>query len=110
MHAESYVISPEAKEIIDSSAPILAIGTTAARAIEYYARERKISGECDLFLYPQNPPRRINALMTNFHLPRSTLLALVASMIGVEKTKELYAIAIEKNYRFYSYGDATLIL
>lgn len=110
MHSERYAISAAAKEIIDSDAPILAIGTTAARAIEHYARTRKIGGECDLFLYPSNPPCRINALMTNFHLPKSTLFALVCSLVSIEKAKELYKIAVENNYRFFSYGDAMLIL
>jgi S-adenosylmethionine:tRNA ribosyltransferase-isomerase len=110
MHSEYYIIGEEAKNMIDSKTPILAVGTTAARTIEYYARTRKISGECDLFLYPENPPRRIDALMTNFHLPKSTLFMLVCSMIGVCKTKELYNIAIANNYRFYSYGDAMLII
>jgi S-adenosylmethionine:tRNA ribosyltransferase-isomerase len=110
MHRECYAITPAAREIIDSDAPILAIGTTAARTIEYYVRTRKIGGECDLFLYPDNPPRRTNALLTNFHLPKSTLFMLVCSLIGVGKAKELYAIAIKNDYRFYSYGDAMLIL
>jgi S-adenosylmethionine:tRNA ribosyltransferase-isomerase len=110
MHFERYEIGDDAKTLIDSNAPILAIGTTAARAIEYYARTRQISGECDLFLYPNNPPRRVSALLTNFHLPRSTLFTLVCSLVGVEKAKELYKLAIANNYRFYSYGDAMLIL
>jgi S-adenosylmethionine:tRNA ribosyltransferase-isomerase len=110
MHAESYAIAPAAQALIDSDAPLLAIGTTAARTIEYYARTRQTSGECDLFLHPNNPPRRINALMTNFHLPKSTLFMLVCSLVGVKRAKALYELAIANNYRFYSYGDAMLIL
>jgi S-adenosylmethionine:tRNA ribosyltransferase-isomerase len=110
MHAESYSIPPVAQALIDSKTPLIAIGTTVARAIEYYDRTRMAGGECDLFLYPRNPPRRLAALMTNFHLPRSTLFMLVCSLIGIEKTKELYALAIKSNYRFYSYGDAMLII
>jgi S-adenosylmethionine:tRNA ribosyltransferase-isomerase len=110
MHSESYEIGDRAQALIDSDTPLLAIGTTSARAIEHYAITRRTSGECDLFLYPANPPRRVNALLTNFHLPKSTLFALVCSLIGVKKTKELYKLAITNNYRFYSYGDAMLIL
>ncbi len=111
MHAEYYSISKEAKEILDSDTPIVCVGTTATRTVEYYEKHGKISaGEANLFLHPNNKPSRTNHLLTNFHLPKSTLLMLVASFVGVEKTQELYAEAIKKEYRFYSYGDAMLIL
>lgn len=111
MHAEYYSISDEAKQLLDSDVPILSIGTTSTRTIEFYAKHGKIqSGEANLFLYPNNKPNRVNHLLTNFHLPKSTLLMLVASFVGLEKTQELYAEAIAKKYRFYSYGDAMLIL
>ena len=110
MHSEFFEIPKKASEVINSQKPILAVGTTSTRTIEYYAREKKLSGECDLFLHPKNPPIRVNHLLTNFHLPKSTLIMLVSSFIGRDKTLQLYNIAIENNYRFYSYGDAMLIL
>jgi S-adenosylmethionine:tRNA ribosyltransferase-isomerase len=111
MHAEYYDISNEAKEILDSDIPLLSIGTTSTRTIEYYDKHGKVQqGEANLFLHPQNKPSRVNHLLTNFHLPKSTLLMLVASFVGLEKTQELYAEAIKHKYRFYSYGDAMLIL
>jgi len=110
MHSEYYEIPLKTCQLLDNDEPLLAIGTTVTRTIEYYARTKKCFGECDLFLHPLNPPIRINHLLTNFHLPKSTLIMLVASFIGVEKTLELYQLAIDKNYRFYSYGDAMLIL
>lgn len=111
MHSEYYDISNEAKEILDSSLPILCVGTTSTRTVEFYAKHGKIQkGEANLFLHPKNRPSRVNHLLTNFHLPKSTLLMLVASFVGLEKTQELYAEAIKEKYRFYSYGDAMLIL
>ena len=111
MHSEYYDISKEAKEILDSDIPIVSVGTTATRTIEFYARHKgQTKGEANLFLHPNNKPLRVNHLLTNFHLPKSTLLMLVASFVGLEKTQELYAEAIKEKYRFYSYGDAMLIL
>jgi len=111
MHSEYYDISQEAKIILDSDIPILSVGTTSTRTIEFYARHKnQTKGEANLFLYPNNKPLRVHHLLTNFHLPKSTLLMLVASFVGLEKTQELYAEAIKEKYRFYSYGDAMLIL
>ena len=111
MHSEYYDISDKAKKILDSDIPILSIGTTSTRTIEYYDKHGKIQrGEANLFLHPENKPSRVNHLLTNFHLPKSTLLMLVASFVGVEKAQELYKIAIEEKYRFYSYGDTMLII
>ena len=111
MHSEYYDISNAAKEILDSEIPVLSIGTTSTRTIEFYEKHGKIQkGEANLFLNPKNKPSRVNHLLTNFHLPKSTLLMLVASFVGLEKTQELYAEAIKKKYRFYSYGDAMLII
>ena len=111
MHSEYYAISDEAKEILDSQTPVLSIGTTSTRTVEFYDKHGKVqSGEANLFLHPNNKPSRVNHLLTNFHLPKSTLLMLVASFVGLEKTQELYAEAIKEKYRFYSYGDAMLIL
>ncbi|MBN2816251.1 MAG: tRNA preQ1(34) S-adenosylmethionine ribosyltransferase-isomerase QueA [Campylobacterales bacterium] len=112
MHSEYYDISPEAKTILDNpDIPVLSVGTTSTRTIEYYDKHGKeIQGEANLFLHPHNKPSRVNHILTNFHLPKSTLVMLVASFVGLEKTHELYAEAIKEKYRFYSYGDAMLIL
>ena len=84
---------------------------STTRTIEYYARHKDIQrGEANLFLHPNNKPLRVNHLLTNFHLPKSTLLMLVASFIGLQKAQDLYAEAIANKYRFYSYGDAMLII
>lgn len=111
MHSEYYDISDKAKILLDSDIQILSVGTTSTRTIEFYARNKTAQrGEANLFLHPNNKPIRVNHLLTNFHLPKSTLLMLVASFVGVDKAVELYKIAIENRYRFYSYGDAMLIL
>ena len=110
MHSEFFEIPKETAKILDSNKEIVAVGTTVTRTVEYYARTKKLSGECDLFLNPFNRPIRVNHLLTNFHLPKSTLIILVASFIGRTKTLEIYKEAIDKKYRFYSYGDAMLII
>lgn len=110
MHSEYFDIPPTSAAILESSEPILAIGTTVTRTIEHFVRTKKIQGECDLFLNPANPPQRVTHLLTNFHLPKSTLIMLVSAFIGREKTLQLYKEAIENHYRFFSYGDAMLIL
>ncbi|WP_294955257.1 tRNA preQ1(34) S-adenosylmethionine ribosyltransferase-isomerase QueA [Sulfurovum sp.] len=110
MHSEYFDIPQDAARVLDSDREILAIGTTVTRTIEYYVRTQKTQGECDLFLNPHNPPRRVTHLLTNFHLPKSTLIMLVSAFIGREKTLQLYKEAIAKKYRFFSYGDAMLIL
>jgi len=111
MHSEYYDISNAAKEILDSKQPILSVGTTSTRTIEFYEKHGKLQhGEANLFLHPHNKPSRVNHLLTNFHLPKSTLLMLVASFVGLGKTQELYTEAIKEKYRFYSYGDAMLII
>jgi len=110
MHSEYFHIPDSAAKILESKQEILAIGTTVTRTIEYYARTGRRKGECDLFLHPRNPPKRVNHLLTNFHLPKSTLIMLVSAFVGREKTLSLYHEAIAKEYRFFSYGDAMLIL
>lgn len=111
MHSEYYDISKEAQTLIASDTPILSVGTTSTRTVEYYVQHGKNPhGEANLFLHPNNPPQRVNHLLTNFHLPKSTLLMLVSSFVGVEKALSLYKEAIEHKYRFYSYGDAMLII
>jgi S-adenosylmethionine:tRNA ribosyltransferase-isomerase len=110
MHSEYYNIPLTSQKIIDSNQKILSIGTTVTRTIEYYMRTKQTYGDNDLFLHPQNKPQRVNYLLTNFHLPKSTLLMLVSSFITRKKTFEIYNEAIKNNYRLFSYGDAMLII
>ena len=110
MHSEYFDIPEKSAKILESNTAILAIGTTVTRTLEYYIRTGKTHGECNLFLNPSNPPQRVTHLLTNFHLPKSTLIMLVSSFIGREKTLNLYKEAIAHKYRFFSYGDAMLIL
>jgi len=110
MHSEYFNIPESSASLLDTDIPILAIGTTVTRTVEYYARTAKKNGECNLFLNPSNLPIRATHLLTNFHLPKSTLIMLVSSFIGREKTLELYDEAIKNEYRFFSYGDTMLII
>ncbi|EAH9381234.1 tRNA preQ1(34) S-adenosylmethionine ribosyltransferase-isomerase QueA [Campylobacter coli] len=110
IHSEFFDIPKKACEVIDSQKKILGVGTTVTRTIEYYARTKQNQGFCDLFLHPHNPPLRQDYLLTNFHLPKSTLIMLVSAFIGRQNCLKLYNIAIKEKYRFYSYGDAMLIL
>ena len=89
---------------------MLAVGTTTVRVLETLARGAPPSGRTELFVTPGFDFRRVDHLLTNFHLPRSTLLALVMAFAGIEETRHLYELAIEMRYRFYSFGDAMLIL
>jgi len=110
MHSEYFEIGIKAKEALDKAKKVLAVGTTVTRTIEYYARKNMISGECDLFLNPANKPIKVDHLLTNFHLPKSTLIMLIASFVGLEKTLEIYEEAVKEKYRFFSYGDGMLII
>jgi S-adenosylmethionine:tRNA ribosyltransferase-isomerase len=89
---------------------VLAVGTTTVRVLETVASDSVLQGRTSLFVTPGHRFRRVDALLTNFHLPRSTLLALVMAFVGVEETRDLYRIAVESRYRFYSFGDAMLVL
>jgi S-adenosylmethionine:tRNA ribosyltransferase-isomerase len=128
MHAESYVVPEETAERIQAARaagrPVLAVGTTVVRALEAAALrshtsasagsklERLLEGgrdEAKLFIYPGFSFRVVDALLTNFHLPRSTLLALVSAFAGRERVLAAYHHAVERGYRFYSYGDCMLI-
>lgn len=110
MHSEYFEIGIDAKKQMDSAEKVLAVGTTVTRTVEYYARTNKIQGECDLFLNPANKPIKVDHLLTNFHLPKSTLIMLIASFVGLEKTLEIYHEAVKEKYRFFSYGDGMLII
>src|SRR5438128_836678 len=110
LHGERYAVTREAWERIHAAACVLAVGTTTVRVLETLARGGPLAGRTDLFVTPGFEFSRTNALLTNFHLPRSTLLALVMAFAGVEETLALYQEAIDRRYRFYSFGDAMLIL
>jgi len=104
MHAERYVV-PESRRKTISGKRVLAVGTTTLRALE----SKTDSGETDLFIYPGFQFRVVDRLLTNFHLPKSSLLMLVAAFAGLENIRRAYAHAIAQRYRFFSYGDAMLI-
>jgi S-adenosylmethionine:tRNA ribosyltransferase-isomerase len=110
IHSERYSVTPEAWKRIRAAERVLAVGTTTVRVLESLARDAPLEGRTDLFITPPFDFRRTDALLTNFHLPGSTLLALVMAFAGVEETLRLYELAIEERYRFYSFGDAMLIL
>jgi len=109
LHGERYEVGPEAWDRIRSADRVLAVGTTTVRVLETLARGAPLAGRTSLFITPGFEFRRVDALLTNFHLPRSTLLALVMAFAGVDRTKRLYEVAIAGRYRFYSFGDAMLI-
>ena len=109
LHGERYEIRPESWERIRAAERVLAVGTTTVRVLETLALGAPLTGRTSLFVTPGFEFRRVDALLTNFHLPRSTLLALVMAFAGVEGTRRLYRLAIEERYRFYSFGDALLV-
>lgn len=117
LHRETYNITGEAAEKInsalDSKRRIVAVGTTTVRTLEYSARAtgrmQAGSGEADLFIYPGFQFRVVGALLTNFHLPKSTLLMLVCAFAGKEDVLAAYRHAVEQRYRFYSYGDCMFV-
>jgi S-adenosylmethionine:tRNA ribosyltransferase-isomerase len=109
MHSERYEVAPEAWDRIRDADRVLAVGTTTVRVLESLARGAPLAGRTDLFITPGFEFRRTDALLTNFHLPGSTLLALVMAFAGIDETRRLYELAIEERYRFYSFGDAMLI-
>jgi S-adenosylmethionine:tRNA ribosyltransferase-isomerase len=110
IHSERYEVAPEAWERIRAAEHVLAVGTTTVRVLESLARGAPLAGRTVLFITPGFEFRRVDSLLTNFHLPGSTLLALVMAFAGVEETRRLYDLAIAERYRFYSFGDAMLIL
>ena len=110
LHGERYEVAPKAWERIRSAGRVAAVGTTTVRVLETLARGAPPAGRTTLFVTPGFEFRRVDVLLTNFHLPRSTLLALVMAFAGVEETRRLYRLAVEERYRFYSFGDAMLVL
>ena len=110
LHGERFSVTSGAWHRIEAAPRVLAVGTTTVRVLETLARGAPLRGRTDLFITPGFEFLRTDALLTNFHLPRSTLLALVMAFAGVEETRRLYAHAIEQRFRFYSFGDAMLLL
>jgi S-adenosylmethionine:tRNA ribosyltransferase-isomerase len=110
LHGERYEVSPAAWDRIGAADRVLAVGTTTVRVLETLARGGPRTGRTSLFITPGFRFKRVDALLTNFHLPRSTLLALVMAFAGVEETRRVYELAVSERYRFYSFGDAMLIL
>lgn len=117
LHRESYSISAESAEAInralDSGRRVVAIGTTTVRSLEYSAaksgRVTATSGETDIFIYPGFEFQVVGALLTNFHLPQSTLLMLVCAFAGQQRVLDAYRHAVAERYRFYSYGDCMFV-
>lgn len=118
MHSERYSVSPAAAQVINTARAagnrVVAVGTTCVRTLEYAADAAgEVAagiGDCDLFIYPGYRFKAVDAMITNFHLPQSTLLMLVSAFAGRDKILEAYQEATRRRYRFYSYGDAMLIL
>jgi S-adenosylmethionine:tRNA ribosyltransferase-isomerase len=114
MEEEFFHLTEEAASMINSARRVVAVGTTSVRVIESAADEsgrvKGVSGTTGLFIYPGYRFRRVGALLTNFHLPRSSLYLLVCAFAGRDVIRQTYGAAIEKRYRFYSYGDCMLIL
>ena len=118
MHSEFYMISQEAADMInatkDNGGRVISVGTTSTRTLESAADENgrltAKSGWTEIFIYPGYKFKVIDALITNFHLPESTLVMLVSALAGREHVLAAYAKAVEEKYRFFSFGDAMLIM
>ncbi len=119
MHDEWFSLSPETAKTLSEATHITAIGTTSARTLESISGKdpdsrlrsfRAGSGSTDIFIYPGYRFKAVDALVTNFHLPKSTLLMLVSALTGLEELHRIYRHAISEKYRFYSFGDAMLII
>jgi S-adenosylmethionine:tRNA ribosyltransferase-isomerase len=115
MHSERMFVPPATVSMLrEAPRPrVVAVGTTVVRALESLpadAGEGGWGGETSILIAPGHAFRNVDAMLTNFHLPKSTLLALVGAFAGLERLKELYALAQREGYRFYSFGDAMLIV
>ena len=117
MHSEWYEISQEAADLINAAKRegrrVIAVGTTSVRTLESVAKEdgtvKACSGETNIFIYPPYRFKAVDALITNFHLPESTLIMLVSAFAGYENVMRLYKTAVDLEYRFFSFGDAMFI-
>jgi S-adenosylmethionine:tRNA ribosyltransferase-isomerase len=118
MHSEFYMIDETAAETInktkENGGRIVSVGTTSTRTLETAADEngriKACSGWTDIFIYPGYKFKAVDSLITNFHLPESTLLMLVSALYDREKILEAYKVAVEERYRFFSFGDAMMII
>ncbi len=114
MHHERYAISSDAAETINaarqSGGRVIAVGSTSVRTLESVVPIRKAEGATNIFIYPPYDFRNVDAILTNFHLPRSTLLMMMSAFAGREQMLEAYQVAVAEKYRFFSYGDCMLML
>jgi S-adenosylmethionine:tRNA ribosyltransferase-isomerase len=110
LHSERYSIAASEAARIREANRVVAVGTTSVRTIESAWRTGELSGETEMFIYPGYQFQRVGALLTNFHLPRTSLLLLVCALAGKELTLAAYRHAVEAQYRFYSYGDCMLVV
>ena len=110
LHSERYAISPEAWQAVERAGRVMAVGTTSVRTLESAAATGQLTGDTQLFIHPGFEFRRVGAMLTNFHLPRTSLLVLVCALAGRELVLAAYRHAVEQRYRFFSYGDCMLIL
>jgi S-adenosylmethionine:tRNA ribosyltransferase-isomerase len=110
MYAEHYCVPDEAAEIIGHAKRVVTVGTTVARALESWVATGAQEGESELFVCPGYRWRVVDVLLTNFHLPRSTLLAMVMAFAGRDLIREAYEAAVKERYRFFSFGDAMLLV
>jgi S-adenosylmethionine:tRNA ribosyltransferase-isomerase len=111
MHSERYIVSAETAENVNAAARVIAVGTTVTRVLESIGRPvREQRGETDIFIHPPYQFGVVGGLLTNFHLPQSTLIMLVSAFAGQELVMEAYRTAVEERYRFFSYGDCMLLV
>ena len=118
MHTEYYEVKKEAADIINKAKKegrrVIAVGTTSIRTLESvatkYGEMKECSGDTNIFIYPGYNFKIVDGIITNFHLPESTLIMLVSAFLGVENTLNMYNTAVKEKYRFYSFGDATLLI
>lgn len=114
MQEEHFTIDGDTARMINGAKRVIAVGTTSTRVLESVADDagniRPLSGSTRLFLYPGSRFKRVDALLTNFHLPKSSLFLLVCAFAGKERMQEAYRLAVANRFRFYSYGDCMLIL
>lgn len=110
MHAEHYSVPDTAARAVGDAKRVVAVGTTVARTLESWAACGVREGETELFIRPGYAWRLVDVLLTNFHLPRSTLLAMVMAFAGKELIREAYEVAVKERYRFFSFGDAMLLV
>ena len=117
MHSEFYSVSQKAADIVNKAKSegrrVISVGTTSVRVLESAFKNGRLnveSGETSIFIYPPYKFKAVDALITNFHLPESTLIMLVSAFMGRENALKMYETAVKERYRFFSFGDATLIL